>query len=254
MTHGSLFSGIGGPDLAAEWMGWKNVFHCEKEQYKLDQLHINFPNTISYGDITTTDFNIHRGKINVLTGGFPCQDASVAKQWGKGQQGILGERTGLIWHALRAIDEIRPDYAPFENVENILRTNGGDDFRAILSELARMGYNAEWRVCRASDVGAPPSKGSAVSRCLLRQLQTTKERNFLSICIREGIAGQLGLCRNNYTDFSGRCLEGSTPSLCVDDGVSSKLVRQSLHGYGNAIVRQVIYEIFKAIQEYERRR
>lgn len=108
MKHGSLFSGIGGFDLAAEWMGWENVFHCEIEEYKRIELKKNFPNSKSYDDIAITDFSIYRGKIDILTGGFPCQDASIAKQDGKGQQGIQGERTGLVWHMFRAIEEIAP--------------------------------------------------------------------------------------------------------------------------------------------------
>lgn len=155
MTHGSTFTGIGGFDLAAEWMGWDNIFHCEIEEYKRHTLHKNFPNSISHGDITQTDFTVYRGRLDVFTGGFPCQDASNAKQDGKGQQGLRGKRTGLLWHMVRAIDESRPFAVVAENVANFLKVNGGEDFRTVLAELARMGYNAEWRVCRASDVGAP---------------------------------------------------------------------------------------------------
>ena len=155
MTHGSLFSGIGGFDLAAEWMGWENKFHCEFDNDKLNDLKQNFKESISYGDITKTDFTIHRGQIGVLSGGFPCQDASIAKQDGKGQQGLQGHRTGLFYEMCRAIEEIKPKYIIAENVANILKTNNGQDFSRILCELSSMGYNAEWRVCRASEVGAP---------------------------------------------------------------------------------------------------
>lgn len=155
MNHASLFSGIGGFDLAAEWMGWNNLFHCEVEEYKRKRLEINFKNTVSYEDITSTDFTVWRNRIDILAGGFPCQDASIAKQDGKGQQGLQGERTGLFFEFCRAIEQIRPKFIVAENVSNILKTNNGQDFSRILTELSRMGYNAEWRVCRASDVGAP---------------------------------------------------------------------------------------------------
>ena len=125
MTHGSLFSGVGGFDYAAELIGWQNVFHCEWIEYKRKFLECKFKNTISYGDISTTDFNIHRGHIDVLTGGFPCQDASIAKQDGKGQQGLRGERTGLLFEMVRAIREIRPRFVVAENVSNFLKINGG---------------------------------------------------------------------------------------------------------------------------------
>jgi len=73
MNHGSLFSGIGGFDLAAEWMGWNNVFHCEWMPFPRQVLHSHFPKSLSYEDITKTDFTIHRGNIDILTGGFPRQ-------------------------------------------------------------------------------------------------------------------------------------------------------------------------------------
>lgn len=155
LKHASLFSGIGGFDLAAEWMGWENVFHCEIDPSKRIDLKRNFPNSVEHDDITTTDFRVYRGQIDVLTGGFPCQDASIAKQHGEGQQGLGGERTGLFYSMCRAIDEIKPTFVVAENVSNILKINNGKDFGSILSALAGMGYNAEWRVCRASEVGAP---------------------------------------------------------------------------------------------------
>lgn len=70
MRHGSLFSGIGGFDLAAEWMGWENVFHCEWMPFPRKVLHYYWPKSISYEDITKTDLTIHRGDIDILTGGF----------------------------------------------------------------------------------------------------------------------------------------------------------------------------------------
>lgn len=70
-THGSLFSGIGGFDLAAEWMGWTNVFHCEVEPFCKKVLSYYWPESISYDNITKTDFGTHRGAIDVLSGGFP---------------------------------------------------------------------------------------------------------------------------------------------------------------------------------------
>lgn len=71
MNHGSLFSGIGGFDLAAEWIGWNNVFHCEIEDFPKKILQYYWPNAISYDDIKKTDFGTHRGTIDVLSGGFP---------------------------------------------------------------------------------------------------------------------------------------------------------------------------------------
>ena len=81
MTHASLFSGIGGFDLAAEWMGWENLFHCEWNPFGQRVLKHHFPNSISYNDITKTDFSIHNGSVDILTGGFPCQPYSSAGKY-----------------------------------------------------------------------------------------------------------------------------------------------------------------------------
>lgn len=115
MTHGSLFSGIGGFDLAAEWMGWRNIFHCEWAEFQRKILDYYFPKAISYHDIRKTDFRKHRGRIDVLSGGFPCQPFSVA---GK-RRGADDDR--YLWdEMLRAIREIRPTWIVGENVTGLL--------------------------------------------------------------------------------------------------------------------------------------
>ena len=114
-THGSLFSGIGGSEIAAEIMGWKNMFHCEINPFGRKILDYWFPNSKSYEDITKTNFTEWRGKINVLTGGFPCQPFSCAGQ----RKGAEDDR--YLWpEMLRAIREIQPDWVVGENVTGIL--------------------------------------------------------------------------------------------------------------------------------------
>jgi len=104
MTHASLFSGIGGFDLAAEWMGWENVFHCEINPFGQKILKYYWPKAISYGDITKTDFTIWRSRVDIITGGFPCQPFSIA---GK-RKGTADDRH--LWpEMLRAIQEIATD-------------------------------------------------------------------------------------------------------------------------------------------------
>ena len=112
MTHASLFSGIGGFDLAAEWMGWENLFHCEWNPFGQRVLKHHFPNSISYNDITKTDFSIHRGQVDILTGGFPCQPySSAGKRLGK------ADERHLFPHMLRCIKEIKPRWIIGENVK-----------------------------------------------------------------------------------------------------------------------------------------
>ena len=78
MTHASVFSGIGGPEVAATMLGWENLFHCEINPFGRRVLDYWYPNSKSYEDITTTDFTEWRGRVDVLTGGFPCQPFSYA--------------------------------------------------------------------------------------------------------------------------------------------------------------------------------
>lgn len=115
ITHASLFSGIGAAELAAEWMEWRNAFHCEIQEFPRTVLRYWFPEETSYEDITKTDFAPWRGRIDVLTGGFPCQPFSCA---GK-RQGADDDR--YLWpEMLRAIREIQPSWVVGENVAGIL--------------------------------------------------------------------------------------------------------------------------------------
>jgi DNA (cytosine-5)-methyltransferase 1 len=148
--HGSLFSGIGGFDLAAEWMGWENVFHCEWNEFGRRILKYYWPNAISYGDITKTDFTIHRGTIDILTGGFPCQPYSQAgKRLGKDDDRHL-------WpEMLRAIREISPTYIVGENVYGLVNWNGGMVFNEVQTDLENEGYEILPVILPACAVNAP---------------------------------------------------------------------------------------------------
>ena len=176
LTHGSLFSGIGGPEIAAEMMGWKNVFHCEINPFGRKILDYWFPNSKSYEDITKTDFREWQGKINVLTGGFPCQPFSCAGQ----RKGAEDDR--YLWpEMLRAIREIQPDWVVGENVAGILtmvqpgkETEVGSQtslfgennrkrilhrqeyvVETVCNDLEREGYSVQPIVIPACAVGAP---------------------------------------------------------------------------------------------------
>lgn len=150
MRHGSLFSGIGGFDLAAEWMGWTNVFHCEWNEFGQRVLKHYWPNAISYGDITKTDFTVHRGDIDILTGGFPCQPYSKA---GK-RKGKEDERH--LWpEMLRTIREIKPTWVVGENVFGITNWGGGVVFNEVQADLEAEGYEVQPYVLPACAVNAP---------------------------------------------------------------------------------------------------
>jgi len=150
MTHGSLFSGIGGFDLAAQWMGWENVFHCEWNEFRQKVLHHYWPKAIQYNDITKTDFTIHRGKIDILTGGFPCQPySSAGKRKGK-------EDERHLWpQMLRAIREIQPRWVVGENVLGLVNWSGGLVFHEVQADLEAAGYEVWPYVLPAVSVNAP---------------------------------------------------------------------------------------------------
>jgi DNA (cytosine-5)-methyltransferase 1 len=150
MKHGSLFSGIGGFDLAAEWMGWENVFHCEWNEFGQKVLHHYWPNAETFTDITKSDFTKYANKIDILTGGFPCQPYSMA---GK-RKGKEDERH--LWpEMLRAIREIKPKYIVGENVFGLLNWNGGLVFDEVHTDLEFEGYEVQAVVIPAAAVNAP---------------------------------------------------------------------------------------------------
>lgn len=150
MRHGSLFSGGGGFDLAAEWMGWDNIFHCEWMPFPREILKYYWPNSISYEDIRKTDFSVHRGKIDILTGGFPCQPYSTA---GK-RKGKEDERH--LWpEMLRAIREIAPKWIVGENVRGLVNWSGGMVFDEVQADLESEGYKVIPVLLPACSVNAP---------------------------------------------------------------------------------------------------
>ena len=150
MRHGSLFSGIGGFDLAAEWMGWENVFHCEWNKFGQQVLHYYWPKAICYEDITKTNFSIHRGTIDIISGGFPCQPySSAGKRLGK-------EDERHLWpEMLRAIREIQPRWVVGENVRGLTNWNGGMVFDEVQSDLEAEGYEVTPFLLPACAVNAP---------------------------------------------------------------------------------------------------
>jgi len=150
MRHGSLFSGIGGFDLAAEWRGWKNVFHCEINEFCRWVLKYYWPGSKGIENIKGYDWTKWKGKIDVLSGGFPCQPFSVAGR----RQGKDDDR--YLWPQMcRAIHEIQPRWVVAENVLGLTSWNGGMVFEEVWSQLEGAGYCVQPFVLPAAGVGAP---------------------------------------------------------------------------------------------------
>ena len=149
-----LFSGIGGFSVGLEATGMQTVAFCEPNEYCQKVLSKNWPGVPIYDDVRdlTADRLVRDGiTADIITGGFPCQDISVA---GK-QAGIEGERSGLWSECARLLSELRPRYAIFENVTNLLTGNGGAWFEQVLWDISEVGYDAEWHCIPASAIGAP---------------------------------------------------------------------------------------------------
>lgn len=259
MTHGSLFSGIGGFDLAAQWMSWENVFHCEWNLFGQRVLKHHFPKSISYEDITQTDFTIHRGRIDILTGGFPCQPFSSAGQ----RKGTEDER--YLWgEMLRAIREIQPRWVVGENVLGIVNWNGGMVFEQVCADLEVEGYEVQPYILPASGKGAPHqrqrvwfiahAKRSRLEHGVItRNILCTKNE-----AQKKGSASSDDLAADD-NDIRWKDCPTQSAICSGDDGISRELDgitfpqwrKESVKAYGNAIVPQVALEIFKAIQAYE---
>ena len=134
MTHASVFSGIGGPEVAATMLGWENLFHCEINPFGRKVLDYWFPDSKSYEDITKTDFREWRGRVDVLTGGFPCQPFSCA---GK-RRGAEDDR--YLWpHMHRCINEIKPTWFVGENVAGILTMVEQGNVHEVASQATLFG-------------------------------------------------------------------------------------------------------------------
>lgn len=284
--HGSLFSGIGGFDLASEWMGWENVFHCEWNEFGQKVLKYYWPEAESFTDITKSDFTKYANKIDILTGGFPCQPYSTAgKRKGKDDERHL-------WpEMLRAIREIKPRYVVGENVRGLTNWNGGMVFDEVCAELEAIGYQVAPVIIPACAVNAPHRRERIwfVAYCNLFRSVANIERQerfqrgnggkalskFNGASSKEIITNAKSLRlqkstqngklergrfefsnqRNNWNQFPTQ-----SPVCSGNDGIPSgldgitfpKWRNESIKAYGNAIVPQVAYEIFKAIERLEK--
>lgn len=313
MRHASFFSGIGGFDLAADWMGWRTVLQVENDEFCKTVLKYYWPHATQIGDIREADFTVYRGHIDIISGGFPCQPFSNAGE----RRGSADERH--LWpEMLRAIQEVKPLIVVGENVSGILNWNGGVVFEEVCADLESEGYEVQPLVLPAAGVGAPhrrdrvwiiayangqrkcaghgaiseedgevpewnestesgnsgssESEDAAHTQQLDGAEQSTERVNTDSR--DKGLQGQqLDGAPNSQAEGGGQQSPRSAtelrqgdywqhfptqPPVCGrDDGLPSRLAgitfprwrRESLKAYGNAVVPQVAFEIFKAIEE-----
>ena len=291
MTHGSLFSGIGGFDLAAEWMGWENKFHCEWNEFGQKVLHHYWPNAEQFTNIKKSNFTKYANRIDILTGGFPCQPySSAGKRLGK-------EDDRHLWpEMLRAIREIQPRWVVGENVRGLTNWNGGVVFDEVQADLEAEGYEITPFLLPACAVNAPHrrdriwfvahstrfSNGTNQLRglrCENGEIEGEGSQTFYHATRPNGIEGittntkdirredalengelERGRFGQSYQRNAWDSFPSVSPICNGDDGISDRLDsitfpkwrNESIKAGGNAIVPQVVYQIFKAIEQYER--
>lgn len=274
LSHGSLFSGIGGFDLAAQWMEWNNIFQVEKDDWCRKVLAKNFPKTERFADIKDFKGYEYTNRIDVISGGFPCQPFSVAgKRKGKDDDRYLWEEM------LRVIATIKPTYVVGENVIGII----GLALDTVLSDLEAQGYTTEtfilpacsknawhrrdrvWIVAYANNGrGVRTSReDEGTSKTERLQKRNEVEQPELTSKLRStfifpntedtGCEEQRGPSTDETELFAPKCSswwEVEPGVGRVVDGLPGRVDR--LKGLGNAIVPQVAYEIFSAIGEVSR--
>lgn len=147
LTVGSLFSGIGGLDLGFERAGMTVAWQCEIDKAASTVLARHWPDVPNMGDVR--DVGHGTPSVDVVVGGFPCQDVSVAGR----RAGLDGERSGLWFEFRRIVGDLRPRWVVVENVPGLLSSNGGRDFAVILRGLVECGYGVAWRVLDAQYFG-----------------------------------------------------------------------------------------------------
>lgn len=281
LTHFSLCTGIGGLDLAAEWVGFKTIAQCEIDPYASKVLEKNFKGVPNLHDIRTVtnerlaECGINAKQITVISAGFPCQPYSLA---GKG----LGDRDDRdLWgEVARVLGEVKPPWFVGENTPGLFARQNQQYFRRVLDDLASLGYSVGWGIWGACDVGAPHRR----ERVFLLGWNADGMRKHVSDPDGSRKLQQKGRVKNfgervgniyqnvpyAYGNAARRLPCGTETSQPVSgigrgdaganqwqaepdvgrvvNGVSSRVDR--LRCLGNAVVPQQAYPIFKAIAEF----
>jgi DNA (cytosine-5)-methyltransferase 1 len=291
MKHISLFSGIGGFDLAAEWAEWTNVASCEINDFGNKVLEYYWPKAYHHRDIHTLTGQILNDEIQqrfgadwkadgtILTGGFPCQPYSTAgKRLGK-------EDERHLWpEMLRVICEVQPEWIVGENVRGLVSWSGGLVFEEVWSDLETIGYEVQPFILPAASVNAPHKReriwfiaysdswrlgrakterwngkyverSSSVDAANANDERCQRDRTFAITekQVKVSANDRRSLRARAWDEFptkSGVCSRNDGISDRLDSITFPKWRNESIKAAGNAIVPQVAYQIFKAINEY----
>src|SRR6218665_90506 len=246
ITHASLFTGIGGFDLASRWRGYKNVFQCEKDEFCQKVLKRRFPECELYEDIRQFDARKYEGQISILTGGFPCQPFS----WAGKRAGTKDDR--YLWtEMLRIIREVKPKIVIGENVLGIISLALGE----VLASLESESYAAETFIIPACAVNAPHRRDRiwiVAYACPMgdnaRPKVTADAARVRSKSLAHKTTTEQHTGNNNtrFVQFQDKWHFTKSGVCGRNDGVSDRVDRVA--ALGNAIVPQMAYEIFGLIE------
>ena len=231
-----LFSGIGGFSLGLERTGgFETVAFCEIEAFPRKVLAKHWPDVPCYDDVRTLTaerLTADGVGVDVICGGFPCQDLSASGR----KAGVNGERSGLYAEVIRLARDLRPNFIILENVANLLVGERGDWFGTLLGDVASIGYDAEWFYIPASWLGAPHA------RTRVWIVAYPDEIGCAGLALGFDTFRQLE-CRASQEVWAP---ELAPPAICgVDDGVPNRVER--LAALGNAVVPQIPELIGRAI-------
>ena len=256
-----LFSGIGGFSLGLERTGgFKTVAFCEIEEFPRKVLAKHWPDVPCFPDVTKLDGGQIGERVDVIAGGFPCQDISSA---GK-KQGITGDRSSLFSEIIRLVREIRPSYVIMENSAELLNRGAPD----VFGQLAESGYDCEWLCIPASALGAPHGRDriwivayandkSQSNSSLNDETQIEQTACFNDDANTEcgfkslgWVMARIGRVSKSIQGHKLWEIENSPIGMGVDDGIPRRMDR--LRSLGNAVVPQIPEMIGYAILEAER--
>jgi DNA-cytosine methyltransferase len=245
LRHGSLFTGLGGFDLAASWCGWENVFQVEIDPFCNSILARHFPQTERYLNVKEFEAEKYKGSIDVLTGGFPCQPFSInGKRKGK-------EDERWLWGEMRRVyNDCRPTWIVGENVNGL---TSKDEFGSICNDLEEDGYKVWPCLIPASSLGARHRRRRVWFICQRQKDNMVYSDDEHSVFpLPEAIlqdASSTGLDSGDPLLVWNRPMPSPTGFCGVADGVPARLDR--LFALGNGLVPQVAYCIFRAIEAFD---
>lgn len=220
--------------MAARWVGLETVQFVEIDPFCQKVLKKHWPEVPIHDDVTTFQWDGERPFL--LTGGFPCQDLSLA---GRGK-GLSGERSGLWGEYARIIRDIRPRFVVVENSPGLLVRGMG----TLLRDMAEAGYDAEWEVLSAQEIGAPHKR----ERVFIVAYPNSEHGNEGVGAVENGKGKIFPLCNRERFPF---WVQAADRFIGMDDGVSGRAYKDRGCALGNAIVPQIAYEIIKAIVEID---